>query len=417
MKHRCAGDGRLGRSSGRWLCGLGLLLFIFGLPGCGGRPGASSRAADPFPAESLANLVGWYRMPPGDTALLTYSARGGLRLFSLWDTLYVATLVPGSDGRLHVEDSEGPVVDFTAGGSDSTGFAWPPGAIDRRTVRLRGYGYEAEPFAVRAEGAVLAGTLFLPRDRTGPVPGAVLIHGSGASDRDNYWYMIFADTLVRSGVAVLLPDKRGSGLSEGDWFTTGLAGFAEDAAAQVRTLAAHPAIDAERVGVVGVSQGGRVAPMVAPLADVAFVVNISGAAVPLSEQLEHETGQDLKKDRLPGFLDFLARPLSIWSVKRRRSDWWETNGPIDPVSAWAEVRVPALTLYGREDEFDNVPVRRSFERLDSLRLPNLEVRVFEDTGHGFFDSGTGRVRPDVLGFIADWVRRAVSSPGGSGAGF
>jgi pimeloyl-ACP methyl ester carboxylesterase len=354
-------------------------------------------------------------MPAGDTALLAYSATGGLRLFSLWDTLHVSTFVPGSDGRLHVGDSGGPVVDFTAGG-DSSGFAWPPGAINSRAARLHGYGYEVERFAVRAEGAVLAGTLFLPRGRTGPVPGAVIIHGSGASDRDNYWYMIFADALVRSGLAVLLPDKRGSGLSEGDWFTTGLAGFAEDAAAQVRTLRAHPAVADERVGVVGMSQGGRVAPMVAPLADVAFVVNISGAAVPLSDQLEHETRQDLKRDRLPGFLDFIVRPLSIWSVKQRRPDWWETNGRIDPLSAWAEVAVPALTLYGRDDELDNVPVRRSVERLDSLRLPNLEVRVFEDTGHGFFDRATGRVRPDVLGFMAEWVRRAVAGAGDSGGG-
>lgn len=163
------------------------------------------------------------------------------------------------------------------------------------------------------------------------------------------------------------------------------------------------------------SQGGRVAPLVASLADVAFVVNVSGAAVPLAEQLEHETRQDLKRDRLPGFLDFVARPLSIWSVKRRRPGWWETNGRIDPLSAWAQVAVPALTLYGRDDELDNVPVRRSVERLDSLRLPNLEVRVFDATGHGFFERGSGRVRPDVLRFLADWVRRAVADgedPGG-----
>lgn len=393
----------------RWLYHLALTLFVTGLTACGGGPPAARpHGTAPLPTGTLSNLVGWYRMPAGDTALLTYSATGGLRLFSLWDTLYVRTFAPGSDGLLHDGDSAGPVVAFTAASGDSSGFAWPPRAIDSRAVRLRDHGYEVDPFAVRAEGAVLAGTLFLPRDPTGPVPGAVIIHGSGASDRDNYWYMMFADALVRSGVAVLLPDKRGSGLSEGEWFTTGLAGFAEDAAAQVRALRAHPGVDAERVGVIGMSQGGRVAPMVASLADVAFVVNLSGAAVPLSEQLEHETRQDLKNDPLPGFLDFVVRPLSIWSVKRRRPEWWATNGRIDPVSAWAEVSVPALTLYGRDDELDNVPVRRSVERLDSLRLPNLEVRVFEDTGHGFFERGTSRVRSDVLAFLAEWVRRAAT---------
>jgi pimeloyl-ACP methyl ester carboxylesterase len=394
----------------------GFVLVVACLSGCGGTAGTgTSPPAKPVPAETLASRVGWYRMPAGDAALLTYSARGGLQLFSLWDTLYVRRFVPGPDGRLHVGRPDGPLVEFRERDGAVTGFAWAadPGETgmqsgEVRAERLRGYGYTAEPFAVRTEAATLAGTLFTPSERSGPVAAAVMIHGSGESDRDNYWYMIVADALVRGGVAVLLPDKRGSGLSGGDWFRAGLADFAADAAAQVEALRAHPAIDPRRVGVVGVSQGGRIAPLVDRLAAPAFVVNLSGAAVPLTEQLEHETRQDLKRDRLPGFLDFIVRPLTLWSVKRRRPEWWAENGPIDPVAAWADVRVPALTLYGREDERDNVPVARSVERLDSLALPNLEVRVFEGTGHGFFEPESARVRADVLEFLRQWVLNATA---------
>lgn len=389
------------------------LAWAAAVAGCGGgSAGASSPAAEPLPAERLEPHVGWYLMPAGDTALLTYSATGGLRLFSLRDTLYARSFVPGSDGRLHLDSPAGPLVELQLGEGGRGWFVWPPGSGDGRAVRLPGHGYRAEPLSVRAAGATLTGTLFIPRDRDGPVAGAVIVHGSGASDRDNYWYMMVVDPLVRSGMAVLLPDKRGSGLSGGDWFTTGLTGFAQDAAAQVETLRAHPAVDPARVGVIGVSQGGRIAPMAASLTDVAFVVNLSGAAVPLSEQLEHETRQDLARDRLPAFLDFIVRPLTLRSVKQRRPDWWAANGPLDPVDAWARVTAPALTLYGRDDGIDNVPVRRSVERLDSLRLPNLEVRVFDDTGHGFFERESRRIRADVLRFLTGWVRSAVAPPAG-----
>ncbi len=233
-----------------------------------------------------------------------------------------------------------------------------------------------EPFEVDIAGATLRGSLFLPRDRAGPVPAAMVIHGSGESDRDNYWYMFFADALVRSGLAVLLPDKRGSGPSEGDWFTTGLDGFARDAAGQVAALRAHPAIDAGRVGVVGISQGGRIAPMVAPLVGLAFVVNISGAAVPLDEQIEHETRQDMREDGLPGILDFLVRPLSVRSVKRRRPEWWATNGPIDPVRARV-ARRPEIAFHGfrrgRSDRSGRRATRKCGPRVD--RKANGEFRT------------------------------------------
>ncbi|HUP20197.1 MAG TPA: alpha/beta fold hydrolase [Gemmatimonadota bacterium] len=390
-----------------------LMLPILGV--CGGGPRASAPAAErPQVVKGLDDRVGWYRMPAGDTALVTYSAKGGLRLFSLWDTIYATTFVPGADGLLHAGGPDAPVVEFREWDGRVTGFEWPVGS-GSYAERLPGYGYQVEPFAVEVEGVTLAGSLFLPRDRPNPVPGAVIIHGSGASDRDNYWYMTFADTLVRSGLAVMLPDKRGSGQSGGDWFTTGLAGFADDVAAQVQALREHSAVDPGRVGLVGMSQGGHIAPMVAPRVDPAFVVNISGSAVPLNEQIVHELSQDMKRDQLPGILDAVVRPISVWVVKRRRPEWWATNGPIDPIEHWAEVTAPAVTLYGRLDESDNVPVARSVERLDSLGLPNLDVWVFEGVGHGLMIPDPNRVRPDILERLAEWVADAISADAVSGA--
>lgn len=389
------------------LAGGTVVLMLSIMSACGGGSAASPPATRATDVAGLDEKVGWYRMPAGDTALVTYSAQGGLRLFSLWDTTYATTFVPGADGRLHAGGAEEPGVQFRDRNGRVVGFEWPVGS-GTYAERLAGYGYRVEPLSVDVGDVTLAGSLFLPRGRTGPVPGAVIIHGSGLSDRDNYWYMTFADTLVRSGLAVLLPDKRGSGQSGGDWFTTGLAGFADDVAAQVEVLRSHPAVDADRVGLVGMSQGGHIAPIVAPRVDPAFVVNISGSAVPLNEQIVHELSQDMKRDRLPGILDAAVRPISIWMVKRRRPEWWARNGPIDPIEHWAEVTAPAVTLYGRLDELDNVPVARSVERLDSLGLPNMDVWVFEGVGHGLMVPDPNRVRPDILQRLAEWVVNAIS---------
>ena len=69
--------------------------------------------------------------------------------------------------------------------------------------------------------------LFLP-EGNGPFPAAVIIHGSGTSDRDNLWPLTLTQYLRESGIAVLLPDKRGSEKSEGDWRTSSFQDLAGD---------------------------------------------------------------------------------------------------------------------------------------------------------------------------------------------
>lgn len=309
--------------------------------------------------------------------------------------------------------AEGPRIEWLRAGDAIEGFAWSSGAAPPREARrLADHGYGVEELAVTVGDVRLSGSLFLPADRDAPVPAAVMIHGSGASDRDNAWYMMIADALVRREIAVLLPDKRGSGRSEGDWFSTDLSGFAEDAAAWLARVRTHPAIDADRVGLLGLSQGGRVAPMAAA-PGVAFVIDVSGAAVPLDDQLVHEVTQDMKRDGLPGILDPVVRRVSLWTTRRRRPEWWAVNGPIDPLDHWRALTVPALVVYGEDDELDNVPVRRSVERLRSLAIGNLDVWVFPGSGHALWEpeesvrvqaDGRRRVRADFLEALARWIR-------------
>ena len=116
-------------------------------------------------------------------------------------------------------------------------------------------------------GVTLAGTLTVP-EGAGPHPAAVLLTGSGPQDRDETLFghkpfLVLADHLSRRGIAVLRLDDRGFAGSTGDLAIATPADFATDARAAVAFLASQPEVDPRRVGLIGHSEGGLVAAMVA----------------------------------------------------------------------------------------------------------------------------------------------------------
>jgi hypothetical protein len=137
--------------------------------------------------------------------------------------------------------------------------------------------YQAEEveFENEVQGIVLAGTLTLPKG-AGPFPAAVLVTGSGPQDRDEMIFehrpfAVLADALTRSGVAVLRFDDRGVGGSTGNLAVATTADLAGDAAAAMDFLKSRAEIDPARIGLIGHSEGGLIAPMIASQrTDVAF---------------------------------------------------------------------------------------------------------------------------------------------------
>jgi hypothetical protein len=237
--------------------------------------------------------------------------------------------------------------------------------------------------------------------------GTVVLHGSGTSDRDNLWYLQFVHALAARGVAVLFPDKRGSGRSAGEWQTADFDVLAGDAAAGVEALAAATGLEPGAIGALGMSQGGHIAPLVPLKAPgLAFVVNVSGGAVTMDESLRHETVETLVQKGLPRPLARLLEPAASAVPKRRGRTWWRLNGAWDPLPYWRRLEIPALVLYGAEDERDNVPVTRSVERLrraDRDSPGTIAIEVVPGAGHAFFAADRRHVRGDVLETVADWV--------------
>ncbi len=152
--------------------------------------------------------------------------------------------------------------------------------------------YDSEP------GVRLAATLTLPPGPR-PFPAVVLITGSGPQDRDEALaghrpFAVLADALTRRGYAVLRADDRGVAQSTGDFAAATSESFATDALAGVRFLAARGDIRGDRIGLVGHSEGGLVAPLAAvrdvPEArQLAFLVLLAPPGVPLGEIIVEQT--------------------------------------------------------------------------------------------------------------------------------
>ena len=149
------------------------------------------------------------------------------------------------------------------------------------------------------DAVTFAGTLTMPRTG-GPFPAVLLITGSGSQDRDESVFghrpfLILADYLTRRGIAVLRVDDRGVGGSRGDASQATSEDFARDVLAGVAYLKTRKEIDSKRIGLIGHSEGGSIAPLAATQsADVAFIVLMAGTGVPGDKVLEGQIESLLK---------------------------------------------------------------------------------------------------------------------------
>lgn len=258
----------------------------------------------------------------------------------------------------------------------------------------------------------LAGMLFVP-DGDGPFPAAVIIHGSGTSRRDNGWYLTLTKYLQDKGIVVLLPDKRGSEKSEGDWRTASFEDLATDTVAAVDFLKHQEQVAISEIGVIGMSQGGHFAPVAAAQSgDIAFIVNVVGGAIPMHDQLVYEENHNLRQiGVLPGLSDVLAYPAAWSLIRIRQKTFWSAIGNFDPIPYWQRTSVPSLVLYGEQDT--NVPSAESAARLRALQNPEIEVKIYEGSGHALEDPigrGNTIIRKETLDDIRDFI---LSVPEGS----
>lgn len=152
------------------------------------------------------------------------------------------------------------------------------------------YNSEDITFENAKDNITLAGTFTYPQGK-GAFPAVALITGSGAQNRDEELmghkpFLVLSDYLTRNGIAVLRFDDRGSYASKGNFATATTFDFAKDAEAAVQYLKTRKEVNKKKIGLIGHSEGGIIAPMVAVnCKDVSYIVLMAGPGIPGSEIL------------------------------------------------------------------------------------------------------------------------------------
>ena len=290
---------------------------------------------------------------------------------------------------------------------------WPPNEAPPD------HAYRAAEVRIHApEGHVLAGTLTRPPGSTA-VPAAILITGLSPSDRNGGsppWMPLrdIADALTRSGIAVLRVDDRGVEKSTGDRAPSTTFDEAKDVATEARWLRDQRGIDPKRIALVGYSEGGLIAPIVASRdRTIAAIVTLAGPGVPGLEVGRYQIAAAVEADSTIAPADReaeiekqLAEPMTPRET---------TYLGIDPLAYAREVRCPALILQGGTDR--HVPLRSAERMATAMRAGgngDVTVRIFPGVSHSFLPDPVGlssgwamlpalHTSPDALRTLSEWL--------------
>ena len=318
----------------------------------------------------------------------------------------------------------------------------------------RGTSEETVQFA--SGDIALAGTLILP-EGSQPHPAVVLFHGSGLQKRD----LITARWFAAEGIAALAYDKRGVGESGGDFRKVPFMELCDDGLSAIKYLKSRKEIDAKRIGVWGLSQGGWLGPLAASRsADVAFVIAVSGPDVSPGEQMIvyyanelREQGMDegdvreastvrrdiwsymssgLGYEKTKAELDEartkrwysqakvqqddsfgpLPTPAELSKPVGRSAIWFKREAVYDPVPALRALRVPALFLFGNHDQL--IPVDESVAVIQRVLVGDkhrdFTIWVFPNVDHEMrlvTREATGAIDPEYLKTMQDWLSAHV----------
>lgn len=333
------------------------------------------------------------------------------------------------------------------------------------------YKTEDITFINKKDKIELAGTFTIP-DSTGMFPAVVLIAGSGPQDRDETIFghkpfLVIADYLTQNGFAVLRYDKRGIGQSKGDYDRATMQDFTVDTEAAINYLKTRKEVDKSAIGLIGHSEGGMVAPMVASKnRDVKFIVlmaapGVQGTKIVLDQNrlsLESMNIEPENMERTLTMLDEILGSLTTWEnspveqtiLRDRLSQVWEQLPimiklklkkesylrsqynqmvkpgyrsflKIDPAEFLQKTNCPVFAINGEKDTqvlFDKNlnAIKSALEKGKNYRT---ETKSYPNLNHLFQESETGNVdeygeieqtiSPEVLSDITVWMKKQLKN--------
>lgn len=325
------------------------------------------------------------------------------------------------------------------------------------------YASEVVTFRNDQADVTLEGTLTRPQTDT-PVPGVVLVAGSGPSDRNatimgHKPFLVLADALTRRGMAVLRFDERGTGESGGTQEGATSADLAGDVTAAVEALAEREGVSSSQIGLIGHSEGGLIAPMVASRTDdVNFLVLLATPGLPgdaiLADQLDRRIRRQganrrtralqsgtqerifevLKQDADSVEIASKLRKIMVQAkgirgeemiereIQRLMNPWLRYFIEYDPRPTLREVDVPVLALAGAKDQQVDPDTNQAAiaEALSATDTSSVTVRTLDGLNHLFQTADTGapseygRIEetfdPKAIDIISTWIDEQMGLP-------
>jgi fermentation-respiration switch protein FrsA (DUF1100 family) len=334
---------------------------------------------------------------------------------------------------------------------------------------IKPYPYYSEDvtFENNKAGIILAGTLTLPK-KDGVFPVVILISGSGPQNRDEELlghkpFLVLSDYLTKNGIAVLRYDDRGTALSKGDFKTATSADFATDAESAITYLKTRKEINKKKIGLIGHSEGGLIAPMIASKSkEAAFIVLLAGTGIQgdqillLQQKLIGKASgisdEDLQKNELTNrkVFEIVKKSNSIeqlnidltnfikqslvenpnaqkpqgmsdedfvkLQVKQLATPWMQYFIKYNPAPALEKVKCPVLAINGEKDL--QVPSKENLEAIKNALTKggNKKVTTKElpNLNHLFQECKTGSPQeyatieqtfsPTALTEILNWIQ-------------
>ncbi len=309
----------------------------------------------------------------------------------------------------------------------------------------------------------LSGTLTLPR-ANGKFPAVILISGSGPQDRNEtvanhkpFW--ILADYLTRKGIAVLRYDDRGFGKSTGNFSASTTKDFSTDVISAVNYLKSRSDIDSNNIGLIGHSEGGIIAPLVAnQTKDVSFIVLLASTGIPGSELslIQSKTlrpfpvpNEDAYEQAIRKAIKIAASDKEISAIKSeltthynatiapilkplvgndakvseiikgliemRTTPWIRYFYNYNPADEFEKLKIPVLSLNGSKDTQVSAKINQEGIRKALIKGKNKDYKIIEmeNLNHLFQECKTGKMdeyelieqtfSPKALKVISNWI--------------
>ena len=319
----------------------------------------------------------------------------------------------------------------------------PKGKIQEPTPPYRYY-TEDVIFENTTDNIQLAGTLSLPSEKSRNLTSIILINGSGPQNRNSELFghkpfLVLADYFTKNGYAVLRFDDRGVGLSSGTMKNCTTEDFSRDVEAAVLYLKTRKEINPSKIGLIGHSEGGIIAPIIASKnQDIAFIILLAAPGILgkelliqqnmlLGEAIGLDKNETARKSRMnreiydlilsskdtlilkreitnlyKEYEDTIPSDMEINSiVNQLNSNWFRYFISYDPSINLSNVKCPILALNGDKDlqvPFD--PNLIEIEKLlSTINHPNFKTIKMEGVNHLFQTCTTGS--PDEYGEIEE----------------